>query len=455
MAGAVTGAGRTARWACAVVVATAAWSGAASTVAANPADMYGFGARSAGLASAGMAAANDSTANYYNPALLATLEDLHLTIGYQAAAPQLFVEGENVGVNETRGLVVGLAAPGRLAGRRVAMGGGLFLPDQQLVRTRILNSQQPRFMYYDNRGQRLFLSANIAVELTPRLFLGAGVAYMSSTQGAVTLVGRIGFPDASDSVLALDMDFDLDPIRYGHAGLLFHATPWLDLAFVARGGFTLTIDQTFDIQGDVGPSGQTPIVEDGFFTMQSAAQDLFQPPQFALAANAQLTADFLVAVDIALHRWSTYENPAAAIEINLDVGTFNDLVDIPDAPPLPTPNFHDIVTAKIGAEWTVASSAHRKWQARAGYGFEPTPAPEQTGETNFIDNDRHTFAAGVGLSLPSLGEVIIKPLRLDAFVSLTMLPGRLHRKMSPVDPIGDYRADGRVLSAGMSTHWRF
>ena len=32
-----------------------------------------------------------------------------------------------------------------------------------------------------------------------------------------------------------------------------------------------------------------------------------------------------------------------------------------------------------------------------GYGFVPTPVPDQTGITNYMDSDRHVVSAGVGL----------------------------------------------------------
>ena len=65
------------------------------------------------------------------------------------------------------------------------------------------------------------------------------------------------------------------------------------------------------------------------------------------------------------------------------------------------------------------------------------------------------MSLGVGLQVPHLGEIVPRPLSIDAFVALTLLEARDHRKLSPVDAIGDYRSDGRFLAAGITTRWRF
>jgi long-chain fatty acid transport protein len=429
---------------------------AAGPAAANPADAFGFGARAAAMAGAHTAAAEDGSATYYNPALLARFAEIRIDVGYQVAVPTLTADGHDLEVDPSRGLALGLVVPGRVAGRPVAIGAGVFLPDQHITRTRALPSPQPRFALYDNRPQRFFLSADVAVEILPGLTVGGGIAYLSSTHGDVALRGLIGFPQAERSDLELAIDVDLETVRYPHLGAAWRVTPWLDLGVSYRGGFRLLIEQGVRIDGDVGLPELEPVVEDGFLSLFSASQDLFQPAQLTAGLAARITPRTAVAFDLGWHRWSAFENPAARIEIDLDVGMFNDFVDLPPALPLPAPHYHDIVVPRLGVE-------HRAWQdrrgrvvrARGGYVYEPSPAPEQFGETNFIDNHKHGLSLGAGLELPGLGEVIPRPVSVDAFVALTLLEARDHQKLSPIDPIGDYRSDGRVLAAGLQTRWRF
>lgn len=423
---------------------------APGVAAANPADLFGFGARGQAMGGAQVAGANDTSAAYYNPALLARSSDIRIDIGYQLALPRLTVDGNDLGVDPSRGLAVGLAVPGRLLGAELAVGAGLFLPDQHITRTRTLASSAPRFALYDNRPQRLLLSADLAVALPRGVSVGAGIAYMSSTQGTVALDGIVGFPDASSSQLDLAIDVDLKTIRYPHLGVAWDLRPWLTVGVAYRGGFKLVLDQTFDVTGDIGTPGVDPLVDDGYLHLRSRAQDLFQPAQLTAGASARLTPALTVDFDLAWHRWSAFENPAARIDIDLDIGMFNDLVDIPPQEPLPAPHFHDIAVPRLGVEYT-----RGRIHYRGGYVYEPSPAPPQRGTTNFIDNDKHTLSIGAGLEKTGLGGIVLRPISLDLALAATWLPARDHQKLLAADAIGDYQSAGVVLAGSVMTRWRF
>jgi hypothetical protein len=284
---------RTALAVAAAAAVTAAGQLAAPHVArANPMDAFGWGARAPAMGGAATAAAREGAANYYNPAALAVGDDVRLDLGYQLAVPRLELNGGDQRVDSSRGLDAGIAVPGDIGPVHVAIGVGVHLPDERLVRTRTLPSSRPRWMYYDNRPQRFFLSTNVAIQIADTLFIGGGVSYMSRTEGAIDLDGRLGFPVASDSDLALEIDVKLRAVRYPQAGLLWRARPWLDLGVTYRGGFVLEIDQAFTISGDLGPAG-SPVIDDAFFHLHSVALDLFQPLQiatgFALRAAPALT----------------------------------------------------------------------------------------------------------------------------------------------------------------------
>jgi long-chain fatty acid transport protein len=117
--------------------------------------------------------------------------------------------------------------------------------------------------------------------------------------------------------------------------------------------------------------------------------------------------------------------------------------------------FHDTFSTRIGFEWLAAERRHTTWRLRGGYAYEPSPAPEQRGETNFVDNDKHTFSAGLGVQVRDVSKILLRPFDLDFYFAATWLPEREHSKLSPVDPVGDYVSRGYVLAGGMATKWRF
>lgn len=424
-----------------------------STASANPADVFGLGARAIAMGGAQVASVDDSTAGYYNPARLASFDDIHIDVGYQMAVPRVGANGETFAIDRSEGVAAGIAVPGKILGRRLAIGASLYVPDQQVTRTRTLPAERPRFLAYDNRPQRLLLAANAAFEITDGLQIGAGVAYMASTNGSVELQGLVGFPNAAESDLDLSIDVDVKTIRYPHAGIAWQATPRLMLGASYRGGFRLVIDQTVKVRGDLG-TPDTVVVEDGRLDLRSVSQDLFQPLQVTVGGAYRITPCVLLAADLVYQRWSVYDNPTAKIEVELDVKQFNDLVMIPPARILEPPKLRDIVVPRLGVEWKAATGP-REWTARGGYVFERAVSPEQKGESNFIDNHKHTVAIGGGVQWKGLGEVIQKPVSLDAFVSFTYLQPRDHHKLSPIDPVGDYTAKGHAFAAGLMSRWRF
>jgi long-chain fatty acid transport protein len=423
-------------------------------VHANPVDAFGFGARGPAMAGAQTAATNDGGANYYNPAALAIGDEIRIDLGYQLAKPYLRIGGGDQAVDSSRGLAISLTAPGDIGPIHVAVGLAVFLPDERITRTRTLPSGRTRWALYDNRPQRLFLASNLSLRIGDDVYIGGGIAYLSRTQGSIDLEGLIGFPDPSVSNLTLDIDVALKTVRYPQAGILWRARPWLLVGAAFRGGFVLELDQGFRIHGDLGPPG-FPVVRDGFFELHSLSFDLFQPEQWAMGFALQLTPRLLIAGDLTWQRWSAYENPAARIVITYDLKQLNDLVSITTGPPLEKAYFHDIFVPRIGVEWLAADSLHSEWRLRAGYAFEPSPAPEQRGELNAVDNDKHTFTAGLGVSLRDLTQVLPHPFDVDVYVGATYLPARAHRKLSPTDPVGDYVSEGLVLMAGVGTRWAF
>jgi len=256
-------------------------------------------------------------------------------------------------------------------------------------------------------------------------------------------------------VSAVASDVDLRTVRDPQAGVLLRAQPWLDVGLSFRGEFVLELDQQFSVKGDVGPAGGEPIVEDGFLSLHSVALDLFQPQQWSAGFAARLSPRWLVVGDVTWQRWSRFDNPSAKINLELDLKDFDDLVDIPPARPLPLAHFHDVLVPRVGVEWRAARTRHTTWEVRAGYAWEPTPAPPQQGESNFVDNNKHTFSAGLGVGVAKVTQVLPRPFEIDLYGAVTWLPAREHEKLAATDPVGDYVSKGVVVQLGLGSRWHF
>jgi long-chain fatty acid transport protein len=419
----------------------------------NPIDAFGFGSRAAAMGGAATAASEDSSANYYNPAGLVRGTELRLDVGYRYAQPSLHIDGHDEVVDATRGFLIGLVAPGAIGPVRFAFGAAFAIPDQRLFRVRSLAFQAPRFVYYDNRTQRMFLSANLAFQIVRGLYIGAGITFMSRTQGQVNLSGNVAYTNPDDSGLVSKIDVGLFAVRYPEVGILWDALPWLSVGASYRHSFTLQLDQQFRIDGSVGNPGVAPLVPAGYFSTTALVDDLFQPWQLTAGLAARWRR-LLFTFDATFARWSEF--PANhALELALDIGVFNSRVHLAAPRTYPDPGFHDILIPRFGVEWRVWDRRSLALDLRGGYSWERSPVPEQSLESNLADCDKHTFSVGAGVELRMLESVLPGPLAVDAHLAATWLPRRSNQKIDPRDLVGDFTADGSVVQLGVTLRSRF
>lgn len=422
---------------------------------ANPFDTIPYGARAMGLGGAYGALASDFAANHYNPAGLATGDDLQLELGYTLVEPSLALDGRDLEVDGVRGIQGGIVLPGRAWDRRLALSVALHLPDERVTRLRALPEAQPRFVLYDNHPQRLVLTTSIAVEIVKEvLYLGLGLTYLSDTQGRLRVAGEVDFQDAAGTTLVSAVDVDFEAVRYPSVGVLVRPIPELRIGLALREEFDLTLDIGVVVEGDIIIGGATgdpqPLVEDALLEVASRNSNLFSPRQLSLSA-AWTAPTWTLAAELTWYQWSRFVSPTAHLTTRLDAGELP--LAIPPNPEPSDPDFHDILVPRLGAEVSLVDGAHVGLEARAGAWYEPSPAPEQRGATNFADGDKLGFGLGLSLRFSEFSEVFPKPLRLDIGAIFIWMPEREHRKSDPADPTGDYVSSGTFL--GMSSNLRF
>lgn len=425
---------------------------AAAPAAANPLDAFGFGARSVAMGGAVTSLADDFSANYYNPAGLARGRRLRLEFGYIYADPALTLNDADLNVDASRAFQGGVVMPGEVLGRRLAVSLGLHLPDERVARLRALPQGQPRFALFDNRPQRLTISASAAVEIVEGLTFGAGLTFLANTIGTLSLGGQLDISQIEQTTLLSELDVSLAAIRYLTAGVQWAAGEHLRLGLTYRDEFKLRLDLGVQVVGDLYFNGN-PFLEDATFTVTTYNVNLFSPRQVAFGLGWE-EERWQVGLDLTWVQWSRLPPEASRIEIQLD----ERLSALASLPPFETPldpGFKDILIVRVGGELQLLRTEHVQLLGRAGYVWEPTPAPDQPGVTNYVDMDKHAASLGLGVTFEGVTSIFPGPIGLDLTGQALYLRPRTYLKDDPADPIGDYQARGQVLSASLMSRFLF
>ncbi len=422
----------------------------ARSALANPMDAFGFGSRGAAMGNAVSADVTDPSANYYNPAGLARSKPLDLEVGYLHAFHALELNGKRSKVDDVGGMVIGLGTGGKVLKIPFGFGLGVHLPDARLSRVRALRQEEPRWEMYDNRNQRIYLAANLAIAPTDWLEIGGGFTFMSSTEGRLDITGYANILDVTSSQLRHEVDASLTAVRYPQIGARVRLAKGVHLAAVYRGQFQLDLALKARLYGDI--MGLTT----AYYALEATSVNAFLPRQIVLGASWEVSRRLKVNYDLTWIDWSSYVSPVAKLDVALDIPTPQGGWPGGITPPaLPAPlkivplRLRDRLVPHLGAEWIAREAVRYDVLLRGGYEYAGSPIPKQSGSTNFIDRDRHTFTAGAGLRVRPRSRVLPKELRFDANFGFSWLPEGTVEKADPSDYVGDYTARGHLYHFGV------
>jgi long-subunit fatty acid transport protein len=448
--------GRVARLLALAVPVAAAF--ACSDARANPLDAFGFGSRQAGMGNAVSADVSDFSACYYNPAGLALAHGMEISVGYFRADHYLYMNGQNSGVDPVKGTVGGAVVPGKLYGVPFAFGVAFHIPDNWLTRVRALPQDEPRWEMYDNRNQRLWFGVDAAVSPTPWLQIGGGVTFMAATTATLDISGNIDVGAPLNSYLRHEVDADVTMIAYPAFGARIEASKELSFALVYRGQFKENLVVDANVQAGASaflPPGDLTTLKLG---LQTDTVDAFLPQQVVIGTSWKPTENLHANLDLTWVNWNSYIPPVSVISTQLDLpapaGGWAALGVQPPTVPAPitiTPIvMHNTVVPRVGIQWRAFE--RRTWEGfvRGGYEYVKSPIGPQTGSTNYVDRDRHSISAGLGVRLIAPGKVIPGDVRFDAHTQLSVLPTSTTIKADPSDPVGDYTAGGHIWNVGVT-----
>ena len=139
--------------------------------------------------------------------------------------------------------------------------------------------------------------------------------------------------------------------------------------------------------------------------------------------------------------------------MELDTGAAE--MALPETAVIEDPNFSNIVIARLGLENEILHGEKIRLLSRVGYFFEPSPAPNQTQNTNYADSHKHGTSIGLGLELLDLRPVLESPLELDWVFQAIWMQNRSYNKDSPADLIGDYTISGVILGSSLTLGVQF
>ena len=375
--------------------------GLPAAAGANPFDVYGLGVRSSAMGNVGTAVADDFSATYYNPAglaraqptfnagLLLTYDDVAIRLKDRPAGYDIPDLGSKSPLIPTKYRLNSRTDTTDIPATYALQLGGVVAPWMDQLRlgfavglpVNSVGAQTARFsdereQYFSNRldfelighrQQQMSVLFAAGFRVTEWLAVGIGTSLLpnSSTKSSVYLADS-GHQDQIQMTVANEQKWNPTV----HAGLLVLPSPnWqFGLAWRGQNSFDLDIQNEVQIKGFQGTSSGFPIPQVAHFVMN------FTPHQF-IGAAAYKSGTLLGTVDVIRSLWSHY------------VDTVGELA-----------GFNDTWSGRLGVQWQATAQT----QLYGGLRYEQTPVPDQTGRTNYVDNDRvgvsggarHRFAIG-------------------------------------------------------------
>lgn len=398
------------------------------------------------MAGATAAQAEDYSANYYNPSQLATFERLELSVGYTHASFDLESNSEPSTVAPVEAWMVGVVAPGTVAGIPVAFGMAAQLPAGHLSRSETIRETDPYWVFYEARMQLLYTSVNIAVMPIEGWSVGVGTASLATTRGGFQVRGTTVAAEFGRSEYESELEHEID------ATLISTRYPQLSTSLALADGWKFGLSYREQAKLDTAVAASLDTVIDGTvveipvrYDVRVLSVKMFIPRQLNLAA-AWNPGRWRLELDLTWYDWSRYRSPVSSTATEFDAdppeGVTIHLPEAPNVPPPKDPRFRDRVVPRVGVEYTLPVGARWELPLRAGYAYERTPVPPQTRQTSFLDSTRHLLSAGAGMKVKGLDPVLAGGLRLDLAFQWGLLEEREQTKVN-----GDRLSSGGSLWA--------
>ncbi len=119
---------------------------------------------------------------------------------------------------------------------------------------------------------------------------------------------------------------------------------------------------------------------------------------------------------------ASWEDDFWLASLTVSYNVWDDFIDTHRKPAVP--GFHNTVTLRAGGGISLHSSSRLLF----GYAYDPSPVPEQTMISNFLDCDRHILSVGNTTRLDELFGFGSPEVELNVYFQMQILPERSHTK---------------------------
>jgi len=436
-----------------------AWAGALllcllcpQSLEASFVEALGLGARAMAMGSAYTAVADDLSAVYYNPAGLSQLEKHEVMLGYTWSWPRLH-EGAPADPSFSSRQVVPYDLQAPLIGMafnldrtfkkempvhaRVAV--LAMIPDnfRTIYRTWDPEVSVPRWARYGDYWDRIILMGGMSLQADKVPWLRVGFGFRFIISGTQYFLDRHGVPGLDIEIRLPDfatdvggnLDYDVDTEATPTAGVLITPTDNLRLGYSFHNSLSLPVDP-------IRAQARARVVMGGIelpplpIPLSLSFEGYFWPQKHNWGISYLFGEKLLVALDVSWLQWSKYTS--------LSRGA-------------PDPEWEDSLIPRIGVEYR----PNEMLAFRCGYYFEPTPVPEQSRKSNYIDNDRHVFSVGTGIYFSDPFKVVREPMNIDLAFQYFHLPRRVTEKEPGFFPGYAYESSGEVYTLGVNVTFHF
>ena len=347
------------------------------------------GSRALGTAGAFAATADDPSAIFYNPAGLAGLDGTRFYAGVSPIVPKLEFGGAspypgNGRIERFKSQVLfPIHAYVTTPLRRGVVGGiGVSVPFGLAAAWEDPAEFSGRFISTDSSVRGVYVTPTIAAEVTPTIWLGAGLNVIFADAALHRHIPLFGFDSGTNELTdlaTLELQGDLTVGFSFNAGLLYKGERW-------RLGLAYRHGNLNEIEGDVlfdyietGDAATDSVLSARVPSNQRGRADVPFPATGTVGLALKLSERFEIETNLIWTDWSAFDTlPLTFDDSELDTTIEED--------------YDDTLTLRSGIRY----QAGEKLELRAGYYVDDAPAPSASVGPILPDARRHGGTLGFG-----------------------------------------------------------